>query len=398
MQVPEPMQHKVMIEAVENHMPEVIIVDEIDAEAEALACRSIAKRVVMLIGTAPGERLENMIKIPILSDLGFVEFEFSRFAEQLNSSFVVNLPVRLLFFTSSCSTEVRCPALRASGNFLKPILHISAFAKELRCLATCCTRAENKIYWIEEKKGETLFENQRRKLFVLNLPWSLTASDIKDLFNQCGTVTDVEIIKQKDGKSRGLAFVTMSSAEDAQEQSIRTCGNMQEVSGRIIRVEFAKRFKTPSPPPPERPISGETRHKLYVSNLAWKAMSNNLRELFRTSFKPVSTRVVFDSPSGRSAGYGFVSFATKEEAEAALSALDGKVGGTETVTLEDGEARARSQKSVLEREGPPTFAFAIEMWERHYWVAHRTERSVDTLLHGKNPLVEGLDWIQSCDH
>ncbi|XP_020106401.1 uncharacterized protein ycf45 isoform X2 [Ananas comosus] len=70
MQVPEPsMQHKVMIEAVENHMPEVVIVDEIGTEAEAMACRSIAERGVMLIGTAHGERLANIIKNPTLSDL-----------------------------------------------------------------------------------------------------------------------------------------------------------------------------------------------------------------------------------------------------------------------------------------------------------------------------------------
>ncbi|XP_074565270.1 uncharacterized protein ycf45 isoform X3 [Curcuma longa] len=70
MQVPEPsMQHRVMIEAVENHMPEVVIVDEIGTEAEALACRSIAERGVMLIGTAHGERLANIIKNPTLSDL-----------------------------------------------------------------------------------------------------------------------------------------------------------------------------------------------------------------------------------------------------------------------------------------------------------------------------------------
>ncbi|KAL5993210.1 hypothetical protein ACLOJK_014133 [Asimina triloba] len=70
MQVPKPsMQHKVMIEAVENHMPEVVIVDEIGTEAEAVACRSIAERGVMLIGTAHGERLENIIKNPTLSDL-----------------------------------------------------------------------------------------------------------------------------------------------------------------------------------------------------------------------------------------------------------------------------------------------------------------------------------------
>ncbi|XP_075647745.1 uncharacterized protein ycf45 isoform X2 [Castanea sativa] len=70
MQVPDSsMQHAVMIEAVENHMPEVIMVDEIGTEAEAHACRSIAERGVMLIGTAHGQRLENIIKNPILSDL-----------------------------------------------------------------------------------------------------------------------------------------------------------------------------------------------------------------------------------------------------------------------------------------------------------------------------------------
>jgi hypothetical protein len=60
-------QHDVMIEAVENHMPEVLIVDEIGTEAEALACRTIAERGVVLIGTAHGCFLENLIKNPTLS-------------------------------------------------------------------------------------------------------------------------------------------------------------------------------------------------------------------------------------------------------------------------------------------------------------------------------------------
>jgi stage III sporulation protein SpoIIIAA len=69
-QVRDPsMQHRVMIEAVENHMPEVVIVDEIGTEAEALACRSIAERGVQLVGTAHGQMLENLIKNPTLSDL-----------------------------------------------------------------------------------------------------------------------------------------------------------------------------------------------------------------------------------------------------------------------------------------------------------------------------------------
>nr|XP_009792378.1 PREDICTED: uncharacterized protein ycf45 isoform X1 [Nicotiana sylvestris] len=70
LQVPDPsMQHQVMIEAVENHMPEVIIIDEIGTEAEVHACRTIAERGVMLIGTAHGEQLVNIIKNPTLCDL-----------------------------------------------------------------------------------------------------------------------------------------------------------------------------------------------------------------------------------------------------------------------------------------------------------------------------------------
>ncbi len=70
MQVPEPQhQHRVMIEAVENHMPEVIVIDEIGSEQEAWAARTIAERGVQLVGTAHGHQLANLIKNPALRDL-----------------------------------------------------------------------------------------------------------------------------------------------------------------------------------------------------------------------------------------------------------------------------------------------------------------------------------------
>ena len=70
MQVMNPeLQHAVMIEAVENHMPEIIIVDEIGTEMEARAARTIAERGVQLIATAHGQTIHNLIKNPTLSDL-----------------------------------------------------------------------------------------------------------------------------------------------------------------------------------------------------------------------------------------------------------------------------------------------------------------------------------------
>ena len=70
MQVPTPeRQHAVMVEAVENHMPEVIVIDEIGTELEALAARTIAERGVQLVATAHGNALANLMLNPTLADL-----------------------------------------------------------------------------------------------------------------------------------------------------------------------------------------------------------------------------------------------------------------------------------------------------------------------------------------
>ena len=70
MQVAQPsLQHEVMIEAVENHNPEVIVIDEIGRELEAAAARTIAERGVQLVATAHGRTLENLLLNPTLSDL-----------------------------------------------------------------------------------------------------------------------------------------------------------------------------------------------------------------------------------------------------------------------------------------------------------------------------------------
>lgn len=70
MQVPTPeLQHEIMIEAVENHTPQVIVIDEIGREEEAAAARTIAERGVQLVGTAHGNQVDNLMMNPTLSDL-----------------------------------------------------------------------------------------------------------------------------------------------------------------------------------------------------------------------------------------------------------------------------------------------------------------------------------------
>ena len=63
------LQHDVMVEAVENHMPQVVVIDEIGTASETLAARTIAERGVALIGTAHGKTLENLLMNPTLADL-----------------------------------------------------------------------------------------------------------------------------------------------------------------------------------------------------------------------------------------------------------------------------------------------------------------------------------------
>jgi hypothetical protein len=62
-------QHQIMMEAIENHMPEIVVIDEIGTELEALAARTIAEKGVQLVGTTHGNCLDNLIKNPTLSDL-----------------------------------------------------------------------------------------------------------------------------------------------------------------------------------------------------------------------------------------------------------------------------------------------------------------------------------------
>ncbi|XP_078440188.1 RNA-binding (RRM/RBD/RNP motifs) family protein [Wolffia australiana] len=185
------------------------------------------------------------------------------------------------------------------------------FSVERTCLAV-----EESVETSQSDEGEG---DKRRKLYVANLPWNFTAPEMRELFGQCGTVADVEIIKQKGGRGKGFAFITMSTSEEA--QALIEKFDSYELQERIIRVEFAKSMKKP-PRPANATV--ESRHKIYVSNLSWKVRSNNLKEFFAGSSSPVSARVVFDTPTGKAAGYGFVAFSTEEEMQAAISALDGK--------------------------------------------------------------------------
>lgn len=85
------------------------------------------------------------------------------------------------------------------------------------------------------------------------------------------------------------------------------------------------RVNLASKPKPKEPLYPETEHKLFVGNLSWTVTSELLTQAFQEHGSVVGARVLYDGETGKSRGYGFVSYETRAEMEAAIEALNGVV-------------------------------------------------------------------------
>ncbi|KAK9289521.1 hypothetical protein L1049_007676 [Liquidambar formosana] len=190
---------------------------------------------------------------------------------------------------------------------------------------------EEEIYEGEEEEEEERKESQSGevgRLYVGNLPYSMTSSQLVEVFEEAGRVVSVEIVYDRvTDRSRGFAFVTMGSVAEAKE-AIRMFDGSQ-VGGRTVKVNFPE-----VPRGGEREVMGpkirssyrgfiDTPHKIYAGNLGWALTSQGLRDAFAKQPGFLSAKVIYDRNSGRSRGFGFVSFASAEEVESALNAMNG---------------------------------------------------------------------------
>lgn len=154
------------------------------------------------------------------------------------------------------------------------------------------------------------------KLYFGNLPYLCDSAQLAGIIQDYGSPELVEVLYNREtGKSRGFAFVTMSSIEDCKAVIENLDG--REYGGRTLRVNFSDK------PKPKEPLYPETEYKLFVGNLSWSVTSESLTEMFNSHGNVVGARVLYDGETGRSRGYGFVSYSTKSEMETALQALDG---------------------------------------------------------------------------
>ncbi|KAL3825714.1 hypothetical protein ACJIZ3_021743 [Penstemon smallii] len=185
--------------------------------------------------------------------------------------------------------------------------------------------AEETVSEIEEEENEVSESVEGGRLYVGNLPFSLTSSQLSEIFAEAGTVVSVEVVYGRvTDRSRGFAFVTMGSVEEAKE-AIRLFDGAQ-IGGRTAKVNFPE-----VPRGAEREVMKpkinqgfvDSPHKLYAGNLSWNLTSQNLREAFSEQPGFLSAKIIFDRDSGRSRGFGFITFQSAEDVESALNSMNG---------------------------------------------------------------------------
>ncbi|KAG7557163.1 RNA recognition motif domain [Arabidopsis suecica] len=207
-----------------------------------------------------------------------------------HATFPDSIPSKSRHFTTYFSTTTQEPVLESSS---------SSSATEV----------------VEEEISKT-------RLIAQNVPWTSTPEDIRSLFEKYGSVIDIEMSMHKKERNRGLVFIEMASPEEA--ASALKSLESYEYEGRRLKVDYAKTKKKKTYAPREKP-SPVTTFNLFVANLAFEARAKHLKEFFDADTgNVVSTEVIFHENPRRSSGYGFVSFKTKKQAEAALIEFQGK--------------------------------------------------------------------------
>ncbi|XP_072973833.1 29 kDa ribonucleoprotein A, chloroplastic-like [Typha angustifolia] len=206
----------------------------------------------------------------------------------------------------------------------------------------------------EGSDGEQVDFSPDLKLFVGNLPFTVDSAQLAGLFERAGNVEMVEVIYDKlTGRSRGFGFITMSTVEEV-EAAVQQF-NGYTLEGRALRVN--------SGPPPARddaPSRGfrsggnggnfggnggnfDSANRVYVGNLSWGVDNMALETLFSEQGKVVDAKVVFDRETGRSRGFGFVTYSSAKEVNNAIASLNGADLDGRPIRVTVAESRPRRQ-------------------------------------------------------
>ncbi|KAG5240742.1 ribonucleoprotein [Salix suchowensis] len=222
-------------------------------------------------------------------------------------------PGRTMLASLSRSNYVIEPLTQVAASWRVP--RVSADVAQEEAPATSPAVEEEELA-SEETEGEADQVPVNTKLYFGNLPYNVDSAQLAGMIQEYGSPELVEVLYHRDtGRSRGFAFVTMSSLEDCNAVIENLDGS--QYMGRILRVNFADK------PKPKEPLYPETEYKLFIGNLSWSVTSESLTQAFQEYGNVVGARVLYDGETGKSRGYGFVCYSTKEEMETALQSLNG---------------------------------------------------------------------------
>ncbi|KAF2289605.1 hypothetical protein GH714_037423 [Hevea brasiliensis] len=170
----------------------------------------------------------------------------------------------------------------------------------------------------------------------------MTSSQLTEVFQEAGRIVNVEIIYDRvTDRSRGLALLQWQVVKKlkkrfgcSMDQTVRV--NFPEVPKGGEREVMAPRIRSA--------YKGfiDTPHKIYAGNLGWGLTSQGLRDAFANQPGLLSAKVIYERDTGRSRGFGFVSFESAENAEAALNAMNGVEVEGRPLRLNLAAERARS--------------------------------------------------------
>ncbi|KAI9169464.1 hypothetical protein LWI28_012683 [Acer negundo] len=172
----------------------------------------------------------------------------------------------------------------------------------------------------EEASVDTSSEAARR-LYIGNIPRTVDNDELTKIVVEHGAVEKAEVMYDKySGRSRRFAFVTMKTVEDANAVIEKLNGT--EIGGREVKVNITDKPLTSvdlSLLQAEDSQFSDSPHKVYVGNLAKTVTSESLESFFSDKGKVVSAKVSRVPGTSKSSGFGFVTFSSEEEAEAAIS-------------------------------------------------------------------------------
>lgn len=165
-----------------------------------------------------------------------------------------------------------------------------------------------------------------RRLYVGNIPRNVDNAELAKIFEEHGAVEKAEVMYDKYSKrSRRFAFVTMKTVEDANAAIEKL--NDTEIGGRKVKVNVTEKPLTTvdmSLLAEESPFV-DSAYKVYVGNLAKTVTSDMLSKFFSEKGKVLGAKISRVPGTSKSSGFGFVSFSSEEEVEAAISSLNNTV-------------------------------------------------------------------------